>query len=184
MPIKDSTKQMFADSMKELLKTRDLSQVKVKDICCKCGADRHTFYYHFKDKYDLVAWIFTRTMENSMSNSNGFMGLEESIDSLSEIKAEAAFYRKAFMDYSQNALRHYILDYDIELYERMLKESLQVEELPEDIRFSVRYHCHGCLGLSIDWITSNSPLSPRELAQKMTDNMPEILKSVVTSRNL
>ena len=32
--------------------------VRVSDLCERCGVERRVFYYHFKDKYDLVAWMF------------------------------------------------------------------------------------------------------------------------------
>ena len=49
---------MFANTMKELMQTTPLHEIRVTEICKLCGSDRKTFYYHFKDKYDLVNWIF------------------------------------------------------------------------------------------------------------------------------
>ncbi len=50
----------------------------MKDLCEKSGADRDTFYYHFRDKYELVAWIYASSAEESMGGLEGHMGLEES----------------------------------------------------------------------------------------------------------
>ena len=52
------TKQALANSLKELMNTQGFSKISVKDIVEKCGMNRKSFYYHFKDKYDLVNWIF------------------------------------------------------------------------------------------------------------------------------
>lgn len=52
------TKAAIADAMKELMSQRPFSKISVGDVSEKCGLNRNSFYYHFKDKYDLVNWIF------------------------------------------------------------------------------------------------------------------------------
>ena len=52
------TKGMFADELEAMMERMPLSKVRVRDLCERCGVERRVFYYHFKDKYDLVAWMF------------------------------------------------------------------------------------------------------------------------------
>ncbi len=54
----ERTKIWIADKMKELMKAKPLDKIRVTEICRVAEIERPTFYYHFKDKYDLVAWIF------------------------------------------------------------------------------------------------------------------------------
>ena len=54
------TKGMFADALETMMERIPLSKVRVADLCARCGVERRVFYYHFKDKYDLVAWMFER----------------------------------------------------------------------------------------------------------------------------
>ena len=58
MPDSNITKKALAQSLKELMAKRPFSKIGVADICENCGMSRKSFYYHFKDKYDLVHWIF------------------------------------------------------------------------------------------------------------------------------
>jgi len=58
MPDSNITKKALAMAMKELMEQIPFSKISVSDICEKCGMNRKSFYYHFKDKYDLVNWIF------------------------------------------------------------------------------------------------------------------------------
>lgn len=44
--------------MKKLMRQRPFEKISVSDICNDCGINRKSFYYHFRDKYDLVNWIF------------------------------------------------------------------------------------------------------------------------------
>lgn len=41
------------------MKTTPFSKISVGDICEKCEMNRKSFYYHFKDKYDLINWIYS-----------------------------------------------------------------------------------------------------------------------------
>ena len=51
------TKRALEASLKKLVKTKPLNKITVSDITDDCGINRMTFYYHFKDIYDLVEWI-------------------------------------------------------------------------------------------------------------------------------
>ncbi len=52
------TKKALAAALRELLEESSFEKVNVAQICERCGMNRKSFYYHFKDKYDLVNWIF------------------------------------------------------------------------------------------------------------------------------
>ena len=52
------TKRALAASLKELMMTHRFEHIQVTYICERCGMNRKSFYYHFKDKYDLLNWIF------------------------------------------------------------------------------------------------------------------------------
>ena len=51
------SKRKYAAALKTLSKTRDFTKISVTDICAGCGLSRKGFYYHFADKFLLVAWI-------------------------------------------------------------------------------------------------------------------------------
>ena len=52
------TKRALAQTMKDLMAERPFAKISVGDICERCGMNRKSFYYHFRDKHDLVNWIF------------------------------------------------------------------------------------------------------------------------------
>ena len=54
----NSTKSALADAMKKLMVRKSFAKISISDLCEECGLNRKSFYYHFKDKYDLVNWIF------------------------------------------------------------------------------------------------------------------------------
>lgn len=50
------TKRALEASLKNLLLQKPLNKITINDITEDCGINRMTFYYHFKDIYDLVEW--------------------------------------------------------------------------------------------------------------------------------
>ena len=50
------TKYALENSLKNLLLQKPLDKITISDITDDCGISRMTFYYHFKDIYDLVEW--------------------------------------------------------------------------------------------------------------------------------
>ena len=52
------TKKALAASLKKLSGRKSLDKITVIDLAEDCEINRQTFYYHFKDIFDLVEWIF------------------------------------------------------------------------------------------------------------------------------
>ena len=49
-------KERLENAFWELLAERNYHKITVTDIAEDCGINRMTFYYHFRDIYDLVEW--------------------------------------------------------------------------------------------------------------------------------
>lgn len=106
-----TTKQALAGAMKALLAERPFRKVSVGDICEVCGMSRKSFYYHFKDKYDLLNWIFQTEFVSRMQpvdSHNGWQLLHELCNYFYENRA---FYRRAFEVRGQNSFFSYFWEF-------------------------------------------------------------------------
>lgn len=63
------TKKALSQAMKELMAQRPMEKIKINDIVKRCHMNRQSFYYHFKDKYDLVNWIYYTEFVSNIQNS-------------------------------------------------------------------------------------------------------------------
>ena len=54
------TKKALAAALKDQLLKKPLHKITINDITEECGINRMTFYYHFKDIYDLVEWTMLK----------------------------------------------------------------------------------------------------------------------------
>ena len=70
------TKKALADALKELMDTKPFHKISVSDICERCQMNRKSFYYHFKDKYDLMNWIYDTEFIGVAKNKNYQSGWE------------------------------------------------------------------------------------------------------------
>lgn len=52
------TKLALADSLKDLMNKIPFCKITVQNVTEHCGLNRQTFYYHFKDMYDLLEWTY------------------------------------------------------------------------------------------------------------------------------
>ncbi len=52
------TEQFLADTLRELMEKESLENITVIKLAKICCINRQTFYYHFRDIYDLLAWIY------------------------------------------------------------------------------------------------------------------------------
>ena len=72
------TKEALATALKKLLEQQPLSKISVKHITDYCNISRNTFYYHFKDKYELINWMFYTDMLENVNSFNDPSKLTES----------------------------------------------------------------------------------------------------------
>lgn len=96
------TKKALADSLKELMMQIPLSKIRVSDICANCKMNRKSFYYHFKDKNDLINWIFDTeflVLVDVDDDGDRWQKLESLFKYLYDNKA---FYRKVLSVKDQN----------------------------------------------------------------------------------
>ena len=64
----NKTKELLAQSLTELMVTTPLEKISVNDIVEHAGVGRNTFYYHFADINELVAWIYNREIVSQLAS--------------------------------------------------------------------------------------------------------------------
>ncbi|UTC07902.1 TetR family transcriptional regulator [Latilactobacillus curvatus] len=62
-----NTKQKLADTLKELMKTTPVDHITVNQLTSSADVARNTFYYHFADINELVAWIYNREIVTQLA---------------------------------------------------------------------------------------------------------------------
>jgi probable dihydroxyacetone kinase regulator len=110
VPDSQITKHALSSAMKELMAELPMEKIKIGDIVERCNMNRQSFYYHFKDKYDLVNWIyytdFFMDIQSSLEKPSW-----ELIEKICEFFYEnRRFYSNALKVTGQNSFSEYFTE--------------------------------------------------------------------------
>ncbi len=167
------TKLWIADKMRELMKRKSIDKIRVTEICKAAEIERPTFYYHFRDKYELVAWIFFhKAVETNI------ISVESSAKAMSQMKNDMVFYKRAYEDSSQNALWRYMVEYFTASYSDLAKEKLGTNMLDTQTAYSIRLYCMGAVGMTREWVLNDNITSAETVVQMMFNSMPENMRKI------
>lgn len=153
------TKNALSQAMKELMAECPMEKIKIGDIVERCHMNRQSFYYHFKDKYDLVNWIFytdfVEEIQNSLDKSNWDL-MEKICDFFYKNRA---FYSNAlkvtgqnsFSDYFGEVLHPIIMSYVNEVFANDKDKDFYTEFYADAIRVSIT-----------KWLLRGAKIKPHE----------------------
>ncbi len=175
----ERTKIWIGGTMKKLLAKKSIDKIRVTEICREAEIERPTFYYHFKDKYDLMAWMFFQD-----SFDTDILSAESAAKGLNLMRSNYIFYKRAYEDNSQNPMWSYMHEYFVAKHIETAKEKLRTDYLDAQIVYSIRLYCYGTLGMTREWLLHDN-ITPAETAvEMMFDSMPEKLKSIFFEKEI
>lgn len=169
----ERTKLWIAYKMKELMKHKTIDKIRITEICEAAEIERSTFYYHFQDKYDLVAWIFFQD-----AYKTDVISIESAAESMNRMKQDLIFYKRAYEDNSQNPMWSYMLEYFVKRYTMLAKEKLGRDDLDAQTLFSIRHYCFGSVGMTREWLLNDNITPANTVVSMMFNSMPEDLRKI------
>lgn len=169
----ERTKIWIADTMKKLMAKKPIEKIRVTEICREAEIERPTFYYHFKDKYDLVAWVFFHD-----AFETDVISLKSAADSMNKMRNDFVFYKRAYEDTSQNPLWQYMLEYFTNRYSQEAMRLLEKDSLDTQLKYSIRLYCYGAVGMTREWLLTDNITPAETIVKMMFSSMPENLRSI------
>ena len=161
------TKLALSNALKELLTEQPFEKISISDICDRCRMNRKSFYYHFRDKYDLVNWIFdTEFMELNRLHAMDFRHLSSSFDDRWQnievfchyFYDNRVFYRSVLKVEGQNSFSSHFREF-LQPLLRLRVEELLVEEVPQIVYDFV---ADGIVCAIERWLLEKNCISPEE----------------------
>ena len=154
------TKKAIAAALKELTLTEPFSKISIGDICKQCKVSRKTFYYHFKDKDDLVNWIFDTEFvlrSQKKTYTSVWQGLE---DLFRYFYRNHAFYRKVLEQTGPNSFAFYFNDLLHSVFVDHLKAILGDAHVSE---IQVNFLADGVVCMLKRWLAQSDCPTPEDL---------------------
>ncbi len=136
---------MLAASLRELTKIKSADKITIRELTKNCGLTSPTFYNHFRDKYELMAWIYNQKVEESLKNFGREDSFEDVICKWMEIILEDEnFYINLLKNaVGQNSFRYATNDYAINLLGEWIKTRHNLRELTPEISFCIKFFMRG-----------------------------------------
>lgn len=188
--LKDRTKVLLANTLQDMLADAPLSKIRVVDICRRAEVRKQVFYYHFKDKYDLAAWIFDRDYHDVNGSSLFENGpISETLDDIASrstemfnrLWAKREFYARLFSEQSQNSIQEYIVQRATEELFGYMKKRHQDVEVSSTMALQLNHYAYGSFNNLADWLTGKVIATPEELVEYELAVMPSFLLATPSS---
>ena len=163
------TKRALEQSLKNLLLKKPLNKITVADIADDCGINRMTFYYHFKDIYDLVEWSCLEDAKRALDEKKTYdtwqQGLLQIFEAVQENKPFIMnVYRCVHAEQVEKYLQPLVDGLLIGVLE---EESRGMTIRDEDKQFIAQVYSYIFIGLTLDWIKDNMREDPRQIVERL-----------------
>lgn len=162
----DATKQALANALKQLLQKKQITKITINDITEACGISRMTFYYHFKDIYDLADWTLQEALHTAIADNRTHDNWQQGFLNLLDV-----------LKVHQPLILNVYRAIDREQVERYMRREVEalllpvVEEQTAGIQISEKgkrmvaiFYTYAFMGVVMEWIQRNMAASPQEVA--------------------
>lgn len=154
------TRRALSASLKELMQEKPFEKISVSDICQKCEMNRQSFYYHFKDKYDLVNWIFDNEFI-AVARKTEFVDQWDFLEALcTYFYTNRDFYRRVLAVKGQNSFSEHFREFLSPVLARRIGELLDDSYVQE---FHINFYSDALICTIERWLTDKQSMQPKEL---------------------
>lgn len=173
------TKRTLEQSLKNLLLKKPLTKITVSDIADDCGINRMTFYYHFKDIYDLVEWSCLEDAKRALDEKKTYDTWQQGLLQIFEaVQQNKPFILNVYRCVHREQVEKYLQPLVDELLIGVIEEKASgMTVRDEDKQFIAQAYGYMFIGLMLDWIKDNM----RENPQQIVDRLNRLIKGSLSA---
>lgn len=177
MIVQKTTKEILAESIQELAASKSVEKITIKEITQNCGMTSTTFYNHFSDKYELLAWIYNISMEPFLGRLGTDVSWRKCVWQSSFVLTEnKPFYRNALQNTAgQVSFRYATNNFAIDLILERIRRNFALVEIPSEIRFYVVFYMRAISESINDWFLDGMKIPIDEFTELLVQGMPTSL---------
>ena len=163
------TKRALEASLKNLLLQKPLSKITISDITEDCGINRMTFYYHFKDIYDLVEWSCQEDASKALAGNKTYETWQQGFLQLFKaVQDNKPFIMNVYHSVSREQVENYLYQLTYDLLEGVVEEQAAgMSVRPEDKAFIANVYKYAFVGLMLDWIKHDMKGEPKQIIDRL-----------------
>ncbi len=164
------TRRLLADSLKNLMQTRSLTKITVREIVDGCKLNRQTFYYHFQDIYELAEWMFKQDALSLMDRHNDWTTWQEGVKAILDfIRTNEKICLSAYQSVSRELLRQFFYSDILNLFREGIEAAAVSRDITRDEKdFVAHFYTVAFAGVTEHWIIDGMKESPEILVHYLS----------------
>lgn len=163
------TKRALEQSLKHLLLKKPLTKITINDIAEDCGINRMTFYYHFKDIYDLVEWSCLEDAKKALNEKKTYETWQQGLLQIFEaVQENKPFILNVYRCVHREQVEKYLQPLVDQLLLDVLNEEVGTRKVrDEDKQFIAQIYAYILIGLMLDWIKEDMREDPQQIVNRL-----------------
>ena len=164
------TKRALEQSLKNLLLKKPLTKITVGDITEDCGINRMTFYYHFKDIYDLVEWSCLEDAKRALEEKKTYDTWQQGfLQIFKAVQENKPFILNLYRCVHREQVEKYLQPLVDQLLLNVInEEAAGITVRDEDKQFIAQVYSYMFIGLMLDWIKDDMREDPQQIVEKLS----------------
>ncbi|MDF2872699.1 MAG: transcriptional regulator [Anaerocolumna sp.] len=165
-----TTKRALEASLKNLLLQKPLDKITISDIAEDCGINRMTFYYHFKDIFDLVEWSCVEDAKKALAGKKTYETWQQGFLQIFQAVLEnKPFIMNVYHSVSREHVENYLykLTYDL-LIGVVEEKAIGMEVHEDDKKFIADFFKYAFVGLMLEWIKNGMKDDPGQMIDRLS----------------
>ena len=164
------TKRALEQSLKNLLLKKPLTKITVGDITDDCGINRMTFYYHFKDIYDLVEWSCLEDAKRALEEKKTYDTWQQGfLQIFKAVQENKPFILNVYRCVHREQVEKYLQPLVDQLLLNVInEEAAGITVRDEDKQFIAQVYSYILIGLMLDWIKDDMREDPQQIVEKLS----------------
>ncbi len=163
------TKRALEQSLKNLLLKKPLTKITINDIAEDCGINRMTFYYHFKDIYDLVEWSCLEDARKALEEKKTYDTWQQGLLQIFEaVRENKPFIMNVYRCVHREQVEKYLAPLVDQLVLGVInEESDGMRVRQEDKAFIAQVYSYIFIGLMLDWVKDDMRENPEDIVDRL-----------------
>ncbi|MEN8906826.1 MAG: TetR/AcrR family transcriptional regulator C-terminal domain-containing protein [Clostridiales bacterium] len=181
MPSSYITKRLMAMSLKQLMEKKPLNKISIQSIVGSCGLTRQAFYYHFKDVYELLGWIYNNEAIEYLKNNVSYDSWKDAyLEFLRYILKNKVFCMNTLKSLGRKQIEQFLYENTSRYFNKIIDElSADMKVKEENKLFISRFYTPAFVALAINWMENNMEVAPEKILNDVSVIMDgNILKSL------
>ena len=165
------TRRALAASLKNMLLKKPLNKITINDIAEDCGINRMTFYYHFKDIYDLVEWTCEEDAAKALEGKKTYNTWQQGfLNIFYAVLENKPFIMNVYPSVSCEQVEIYLYRVTYDLLIGVVNErSANMSVSEDDKKFIADFYKFAFVGIMLEWIKNDMKADPKQIVDRISN---------------